>query len=338
MNQRNYAHTNYQLVDGQVFRKPDLKNDFPARSAVCDGEIFNIIQKFHVSLEHAGYQKTYKAIKREYYGIVRNDVLWLLARCRTCLVNRPNKSRGVLEPIVSNFTLERVQIDLVDFRHEPDGQFKWLLHVRDHFSKYTSLFALKSKQCAEVATNVAHWIGCFGVPKILQCDNGKEFKGVLLILMKKHGIQVINGRPRNPQTQGLVEQANGTFKSKLRAWKIDSQSTAWATGLSEIALAMNLQVHTGIGKTPYEVMFNRVARWPDKLEPWNRINATEEDIVDEQTSLSENDIEERQVDGWGAEYVFDVDEDQPNDIAGNTTGIYHKNEILFHIIQLINLQ
>lgn len=305
-NQRNYAHKYYELVDGQVFRKADplAKSQMPSRPAVTNTEIFSLVLKFHVDLGHAGYKKTYKAIQNGYYGIVRDDVSWLLMRCRTCMVNRVNRSRGVLEPIVSNFTLERVQIDLVDMRHEPDGQYKWLLHIRDHFSKYTSLYALKSKECVEVAVNIAQWIGCFGPPKILQCDNGKEFKGVLLVLLKHHGIKVINGRPRNPQTQGLVEQANGTFKNKLRAWKLDNKSTAWAQSLPEIALAMNLQTHSATGKTPYEVMFNRTARWPDKLEPWKRVQITTADIPDENIVTDEEGVIE-EIDGWQPIYSFD---------------------------------
>lgn len=75
----------------------------------------------------------------------------------------------------------------------------------------------------------------------MHADNGKEFKGALLILHRKYGIQVINGAPRSPQTQGLVEQANGVVEAKLRAWKMDNGSTEWADGLLEVTLAMNRQ-------------------------------------------------------------------------------------------------
>ncbi|KFY04635.1 hypothetical protein O988_00644 [Pseudogymnoascus sp. VKM F-3808] len=74
----------------------------------------------------------------------------------------------------------------------------------------------------------------------MQADNGKEFKGALLILLRKYGIQVVNGAPRSPQTQGLVEQANGVVENKLRAWKMDHGSTEWKDGLLEVILAMNL--------------------------------------------------------------------------------------------------
>ena len=81
----------------------------------------------------------------------------------------------------------------------------WILHPKDHFSKASFFYALSDKTAAGVAKCVGEWIGMFGVPKIIQCDNGSEFKGVLLILLEKYGIKILNGRPRYPQTQGPVE-------------------------------------------------------------------------------------------------------------------------------------
>ncbi|KFY78648.1 hypothetical protein V499_02234, partial [Pseudogymnoascus sp. VKM F-103] len=92
-------------------------------------------------------------------------------------------------------------------------------------------------------------------PKIMQADNGKEFKGALLILLRKYGIQVINGAPRSPQTQGLVEQANGVVENKLRAWKMDHGSMEWKDGLLEVMLAMNTQIHSTIGCAPAKLLF-----------------------------------------------------------------------------------
>jgi hypothetical protein len=134
-----------------------------------------------------------------------------------------------------------VQIDLVDMCHEADEVFKWILHIKDHFSKYSCLYPLRSKHSADVTECMALWIECFGIPKILQCDNGTEFKGVLLLLLEKHGIKIKNGWPRNPRTQGLVEQVNGVMKAKLRAWKDETGRTTWSTALPDIALAMNCQ-------------------------------------------------------------------------------------------------
>jgi transposase InsO family protein len=133
-------------------------------------------------------------------------------------LNRPAATKAPLQPIVSGRAWERVQVDLIDMRHEPSGQYKWILHVKDHFSKYTQLYTLKSKHAEPIAEAFAQFIAAFLPPKIVQADNGKAFKGALLILLRKYGIQVVNGAPRSPQIQGLVEQAkNGVVETKPRA-------------------------------------------------------------------------------------------------------------------------
>lgn len=100
----------------------------------------------------------------------------------------------------------------MDMRMEPDGRYKWIMHVCCHFIKFSSAYALSAKESEQVANAMANWLSHFGLLKILQCDNGGEFKGALLILLERYGIQIINGRPRHPQSQGLIEKANGIFK------------------------------------------------------------------------------------------------------------------------------
>jgi hypothetical protein len=151
-------------------------------------------------------------------------------------------------------------------RHEPLGQYKWILHIKDHFSKYTQLYPLKSKHAQPIAECFAQFIAAFLPPKIMQADNGKEFKGALLLLLRKYGIQVVNGAPRSPQTQGLVEQANGVVENKLRAWKMDHGSTEWKDGLLEVTLAMNTQIHSTIGCAPAELLFRERSSYINWLD------------------------------------------------------------------------
>ena len=101
-------------------------------------------------------------------------------------------------------------------RSEPDGEYKWILQIRDHFSKYCALYPLKQKTAEEVAAAVLQWLHHHSVhPRIWQSDNGSEFKGALLILLRRYGVKVINSRPHYPQLQGLIKQANGFIKKKL---------------------------------------------------------------------------------------------------------------------------
>ncbi len=84
-------------------------------------------------------------------------------------------------------------------------------------SKICILLSLPNKEAVTVATSVHRWICIYGAMDILQSDNGSEFKGVCLDLVKSFGVRVINGRPRTPQSQGLAEHANGTIKTRINA-------------------------------------------------------------------------------------------------------------------------
>jgi hypothetical protein len=101
---------------------------------------------------------------------------------------------------------------------------------------------LKRKHSELIAEAFAEFIAAFLPPEVVQADNRKEFKGALLILLRKCRIQVINMAPRSPQTQGLVKQANSVVENKLRAWKIDHVSTKWADGLLEVTITINTQL------------------------------------------------------------------------------------------------
>lgn len=105
----------------------------------------------------------------------------------------------------------------------------------------------------------------------------------MLILLKKYGIKILNGRPRHPQTQGLVEQANGVMKTKLRCWLEEHEDQGWTDALPDIVLAMNRQSHTSLGgKMPYEVFFGRLPRWEDRVSPSQelQIDQVEDEMLD----------------------------------------------------------
>ena len=238
-------------------RNPE--NDFNERIAACTYDAGQYIVDKQQELGHAGILKTHNALQDNVYGIRRGDVALLVNRCAICNFHRPNNSKAPLEPIIVERIMERLQIDLIDFRHTPDGHFKWVLQIKDHFSKYTCLFALRSKEASEVADALAIFLMCFGPPEIAQMDNGKEFKGICLLLLKRFGIPIVHGRPRRPQTQGLVEQANGVAKTKLSAYPREMGTMRWAVTLPVVAMMMNSQPHKSLPHrmTPFQVMFSR---------------------------------------------------------------------------------
>jgi len=84
-------------------------------------------------------------------------VVELLQHRQLCVRNKPSQSRGPLQPIIVNNLWERVQIDLIDMRADPDGEYQCILHIRDHFSKFSCAYPLKSKESMEVAMDWSIW-------------------------------------------------------------------------------------------------------------------------------------------------------------------------------------
>ena len=176
-------------------------------------DTFDHIERRYAAGGYNGYKKTFQRVKKEVYGISRTDIQWLLEHCQVCMLNRQNVTRAPLQPMEVKEIMAQVQADLIDMRTKPDGVYVWILHLKDHFSKFSMLYALKSKRSSEITYYISLFVRHLGIPGILQCDNGREFKGALLLFLKKHNIKLINGRPRTPQTQGLVEQANAVVKN-----------------------------------------------------------------------------------------------------------------------------
>ena len=104
-------------------------------------------------------------------------------------------------------------------RHLPDGDYKWICHAIDHWSKFNFAFPIETKEAESVASVFETYIfPYFGVPKIFQSDNGKEFVNSIierLLHSWSTDIQIIQGRPRHPQSQGAIERAHRTLEQKL---------------------------------------------------------------------------------------------------------------------------
>lgn len=66
-------------------------------------------------------------------------------------------------------------------RHLPDGDFKWICHLVDYWSKFNWALPLERKTAEEVA-NVLHnqVFHYFGLPTVLHSDNGREFVNSIL--------------------------------------------------------------------------------------------------------------------------------------------------------------
>ena len=98
------------------------------------------------------------------------------------------------------------QVDLISMDSRDDG-YKYIMTFIDHFSKFVVLKPL-SKQGQEVVRNLRDSVfSIFGKPSILQTDNGGEFIDRHMDELSQNWpgqCQFIHGRPRHPQSQGIM--------------------------------------------------------------------------------------------------------------------------------------
>ena len=173
--------------------------------------------------------------------------------------------KAITNPITTGKFLEHVEIDLMDFHNLPcecNSKRNWVLHVIDHFSKYSWLFPLKSKETNEVATTLENLSWMFGFPSKLLPDNGREFKSKTMTeLCEEHNIKQVFGAPRTPTTQGLVERNKLTVKENITniLKERDQNLNKWCKVLSQAAYKKNISLHRAINKVPYDVVFGMLA-------------------------------------------------------------------------------
>lgn len=70
---------------------------------------------------------------------------------------------------------------------------------------------------------------------------------------------IIHGRPRHPQSQGLVEQANKTVQTMISTMKTHNLPPHnWSYWLNTIQLEMNIAWQSCIKTLPYKVVFGQL--------------------------------------------------------------------------------
>jgi len=84
------------------------------------------------------------------------------------------------------------------------------MNYQDHLTKYIILRPLKSKTAEEVAYQLMNIFCMFGVPFILQSDNGHEFVNKIIQNLADMWprMKLVHGKPRHSQSQGSVERSN----------------------------------------------------------------------------------------------------------------------------------
>jgi hypothetical protein len=243
---------NIQIVDDkEVLYRLHKNKNFPV---AIKEDFFKILSGLHCENRgHMGQNQLEAQVKDRYHNLPRSAIEAFVQSCVICSLKKIQHIQPRIKPIRSEDFLSRLQIDLVDMRCQPcikNGlKYEWIAHVMDHFSKFHVIWAQQHKTAEEVVENLESRVfAYFGLPFILQSDNGREFKNQLMVNLVESwegSCKIVHGRPRHPQSQGLVEQANGTLENMLRSMMVQFNRKDWVSFLPKIMFNLNTNKHTG---------------------------------------------------------------------------------------------
>ena len=163
--------------------------------------------------------------------------------------------------VTASEVADRWQIDLMEMRKDTvefNGVcYKYILSIINVYSRYTILRPLKRKTASEVASELSNVFQEHGIPRIIQYDNGSEFKGRVIQLLKRHGITIINSR-YHPQSQGKCERLHRTLRRKMRFSSRRKYGYNWVEYLQKLASAIKNTPKRVLGYiTPFQAYHGR---------------------------------------------------------------------------------
>jgi transposase InsO family protein len=173
-----------------------------------------ILKTAHEAAGHRGSANTFRYINSRYHGITRMLCHAWCIRCELCVRRAVDLSKQftVVRAIKSNYFMHRAQMDCFTYvcQAELVPTTHIVLHYHCHFTKWSILREIGDKEAQTVCDMLWRIWMDWGMPNILQSDNGGEFVNAeIKAQCIKYKVAFIHGRIYHPQSQGGVERGNG---------------------------------------------------------------------------------------------------------------------------------
>lgn len=218
---------------------------------------------------HLGINKTYQAILRHFYWPgLKSDISKHCRACHVCqVVGKPNQSvpPAPLHPIpVIAEPFERVIIDCVGPLPRTKSGNQYLLTIMCAATRYPEAIPLRSITASAVVKALLKFFSTFGLPRVVQTDQGSNFKsGLFRQVLKSLSVHHIVSSAYHPQSQGALERWHQTLKSMLRKYCVETEKQ-WDEGVPFVLFAARDAVQESIGFSSAQLVFGHIPRGPLK--------------------------------------------------------------------------
>lgn len=236
-----------------------MTQDKALRSIVEDDDEKNeLIDRYH-NMGHFGTTAIFRGISSAGFrwpNMLR-DISGRISRCVQCQRHRIEKEGfHPMQSVQAALPMDHVGFDLKHMPTSVEG-YNYVLVVVDVCTRFVFFRALRTATAVEVARKLLRVFQDFGFPRILQSDNGPEFRNEVMdslrsLMSASHRFTT----PYNPRANGISEAAVKKLKSVVRKLTLGALPT-WARYLRAAQYMTNLKVASVHHSTPFSLFFAR---------------------------------------------------------------------------------
>lgn len=254
----------YKFVGKRYFNLDDTGSEW---KEVVPKDIRKTVIHDHHDIPTAGHggvtKTTYRVAEKYYWPSMKQDIAKYIQHCKICIATKPEqKSRAghlLGRPSVSK-PWETICVDLVGPLPRTNRGYMYILSVVDYFSKFCLFFPLRTATSVNIVRIIEeHVYLLFGVPRVLVCDNGKQFiSREFRNLANRYSVKLSYTALYHAQANA-VERVHRVLKTMLSAY-VEENHKNWDLYLPKVACAIRTARHEATGLTPYFINFGREMR------------------------------------------------------------------------------
>jgi transposase InsO family protein len=208
---------------------------------------------------HFGITEVVKKLQEEgeSWPHMVDDVKGVICSCAECAMHkkeRPFYHKSL--PVDAILPMDHLAIDTHTMPVVSNGMVV-ILSVIDLATRFVWIRSMPDKLATTIAKTLWEIFSNFGIPRVIQSDNGTEF--VNKVLKALVDVMCIDHRlttAYHPRANGAVERSFSTIVTMLNKF-VQGAKRDWSFHVPQVQLWMNLHVNARYGSTPFSVMFNR---------------------------------------------------------------------------------
>jgi ribonuclease HI len=286
-NKRMEARTRpYVIIEGKLYKHGVCS---PLLKCLSRAEGIELMKEIHAGLcgSHIGSRPLLGKVFRQgfYWPKAASDAAELVQKCENCQKcagdqKQPSSLTQLIQP---TWPLQRWGLDLLGPLPPTQGNLRYVVVAVEYFSKW-----IEAKPLATITSVIVQkffWqnIVCrFDVPKAITMDNGTQFDAEAFeefcdqIGTKIHFISV-----RHPESNGLVERANGIIMTGIMKLIFNQPKGKWPHELIKVVWSHNTTISRSTSFTPFKLLFGDEAITPEEAKAGSiRTAASAEDEAD----------------------------------------------------------